>query len=211
MDAARQVRAWRSQYRKRVGTMESPCGIGSFMVNTKEVRDALPRIFREYDVLTLTDVPCGDWNWMQFVDLRGVDYVGLDAVPEIIGSNRHRFPGGVRFEVFNAVEEVPRRSDLILCRDFMFHLSNEFALKVICNFKASGSRLLLATSFDRIDVNRNLKVKGAIGWRQVNLNLAPFCLPCPLEVIQENESHACQGRILGLYDMTEWEPRDGDS
>jgi hypothetical protein len=46
----------------------------------------------------LCHMPCGDFNWMNLLNL-GVDYIGTDIVGELIAENRGRFGGeglGVR-------------------------------------------------------------------------------------------------------------------
>jgi len=191
------AQSWRDHYLRGPGELESVNGYGSFIENTQEIRRALASIFREYDVTTFTDCPCGDWNWMSQVDLSGIDYLGCDVVPEMIEDNRARHPQ-TQFQVLNLIREVPRKSDLILCRDFLFHLPNEWALQALANIRASGSGLLLATYFKGVD-NRDLPANGSIGWRQLNLRRPPFNFPRPRLWVQENDSHACQGRGLGLW------------
>jgi hypothetical protein len=47
-------------------------------------------------------------------------------------------------------------------------------------------------------------MNSSIGWRRINVEAAPFSLPRPDRVIQENSSHACRGRIVGLFDLEAW-------
>lgn len=197
-----QVKAWTKHYSKGPGDLETVNGYGSYLEHTGEIRSALPILFRRLGVQTFTDIPCGDWNWMSKVDLSGVDYLGCDLVPEMIQSNRERFPEH-RFEVLNLVTDVPRRSDLILCRDLLFHLSNEWALQALSNIWASGSGWLLATSFPMEDPNLDIQMDGCLRWRPINLCLPPFNLPPPVDHIQEDDSHACRGRIIGLWEVEE--------
>jgi len=179
---------------------ETLSGDGSSWENTKEIRQALPLIFIRRKIHTFTDIPCGDWNWMRHVDLSGVDYLGCDVVPEVIQSNRECFPEH-SFQVLNLVTEVPRRSDLILCRDLLFHLSNKWILQALANIRASQSEWLMSTSFPYLihGINRDITMENCIRWRPINLCLPPFSLPNPIEWVQENNSPACRGRIVGLW------------
>ena len=195
-----QVRAWRKHYQNGPGELETVNGYGSYLENTEEIRAALPRIFSKHEVQVFTDIPCGDMNWMGHVDLIGVDYLGCDLVPDMIEDNRAKYPH-LAFKVLNLVMDVPRRSDLILCRDLLFHLSDLWALRALANIKASGTRLLLATSFPEVEVNEDIQMDRCIRWRPINLCAPPFSLPEPIEVIQENETHACRGRIVGLWEV----------
>jgi len=203
MTHLQQTNAWRNQYRAGPGELESVSGYGSYLENTKEIREALPGIFTAYDIKTFTDIPCGDWNWMKEVDLGGIEYRGYDIVPEMILANQAKYGKleGITFGVRNIVEDSIPKSDLVMCRDLLFHLSNWWITKVLKNIKVSGSKLFLSTSFPNVKVNDPLEMGGSIGWRPINLCLPPFNLPKPIEFIQENNSHACRGRIVGLWNV----------
>jgi hypothetical protein len=149
----------------------------------------------------MLDIPCGDWNWMRTVNLKGVQYVGADIIPGLIQRNRLMFQDH-EFQVLDACRDTLPKVDLILCRDFLFHLPNAMALEVLRNFKRSGSTWVLLTSFPLVKENVNVAVvteDGLPPWRKTNLSIPPFNLHSPLEVIQENQSSACQGRIVGLF------------
>ena len=78
------------------------------------------------------------------------------------------------------------RADLIVCRDGLVHLSFADASAAIDNFRRSGSRYLLATTF--IDRGENEDVITG-GWRVLNLQAAPFHLPAPLALVDERCTH----------------------
>ena len=63
------------------GGTESASGPGSSVEETRVLRRVLPDILRDMSVRSMLDIPCGDFHWMQHVDLSGVDYVGADVVP----------------------------------------------------------------------------------------------------------------------------------
>jgi hypothetical protein len=69
------------------------------------------------------------------------------------------------------------------------HLTNQQAVTVIENFKKSGSKFLLTTSFTETKLNQELIVpKVGVGWRPLNLAIAPFNLGSPLQLINEQSS-----------------------
>ena len=68
-----QASCWAQQYKDLVGTVETPCGIGSTMEATGPIRDGLEQIISSFGLKSLTDIPCGDMNWMRHVNLTGVD------------------------------------------------------------------------------------------------------------------------------------------
>ena len=69
------------------GDSESRSGRGSTLGRTAVIRDALPALLEGVGARSMLDAACGDFNWMARVDLRGVRYVGVDVVPELIATN----------------------------------------------------------------------------------------------------------------------------
>lgn len=89
---------------------ESLAGENSSLERTRFIREALPRIWKEFDVHTILDVPCNDFNWMKAVDLSGVDYLGCDIVPELIQRNTERYQNAhVSFRCLDVMKEpIPK-------------------------------------------------------------------------------------------------------
>ena len=77
--------------RNKWGDSESLSGKGSNLEATEKIRSLLPQLFNELNVKTLLDVPCGDFNWMQHVDFKALDYLGGDIVPSLIESNNAKY------------------------------------------------------------------------------------------------------------------------
>ena len=50
---------------------ESVSGRGSDPAHTRSVTQQLPQVLRQLGVKSILDVPCGDFAWMQHVDLAG--------------------------------------------------------------------------------------------------------------------------------------------
>jgi hypothetical protein len=94
------------------------------------------------------------------------------------------------------------RADVILCRDCLVHLSDEAAFASIANFKASGSRFLLSTTFYAQDENR----RGSTGgWRALNLQRPPFAFPAPILLIPERQfepDRTYSDKSLGLWALS---------
>jgi hypothetical protein len=176
-------------------------GTGSTLSQTKIIRGAIPALFRKYHIKSLVDAPCGDFTWMKEVELDGINYIGVDIVDDLIEDNEHLYRNDhCRFISKDIATDKLPLSDLILCRDCFIHLSNSDIKRSIINFKLSGATYLLTTTFQNIDRNKNM-VTGR-GWRPVNLEIAPFNFPVPLEIINE-ESTEEDGRAgrksLGLW------------
>jgi len=152
---------------------------------TEGIRAALPRIFRDYDVKTFVDAPCGDWFWMRHVDLDGVDYIGLDISSELVDEIRAEFERpGVAFGHADVTSDPLPKADMLMCRDCLFHLKDWLRWDFYRNFLASGSSHLLST-INHVRENKRLGQNG--GFSAFNPMLPPFNLPAPLEMIHETD------------------------
>ncbi|NJD24008.1 MAG: glycosyltransferase [Betaproteobacteria bacterium] len=155
---------------------ESRSGGGSTLYQTRIIREELPALFRELGVKRVLDVPCGDWNWMKYVDLNGIDYTGGDVVDAIVQRDilKHE-TASVHFECLNIITGTLPKSDLIICRDCLVHLSFADGMAALQRFRESGATWLLTTTFVDRQSNEDL-YEGHI-WRPLNLELAPYNLP----------------------------------
>jgi hypothetical protein len=168
---------------KNCGTLESVSGLGSSKNITKVACKFIEDIIKNYNIASINDCPCGDLNWLQHINLTNVAYKGYDVVPDLIAeiSLQHKEK---EFFVFDAIKDVLPTADLILCRDFLFHLHHEESLKVLENFQKSKSKYLLTTTFS-ITSNTDLPANRNWGFTKVNLQLAPFNLKEPLVKVKE--------------------------
>jgi hypothetical protein len=66
---------------------ESRSGNGSELKNTIKLRSELPYLFVKYNIKSILDIPCGDFNWMKEVDLTNIEYKGADIVESLINLN----------------------------------------------------------------------------------------------------------------------------
>jgi hypothetical protein len=55
------------------GDRESRSGSASNLKSTERLRAELPALLRDLGVRSLLDIPCGDWVWMQHVDLSTIE------------------------------------------------------------------------------------------------------------------------------------------
>ncbi|HEX7999176.1 MAG TPA: hypothetical protein VF528_12370 [Pyrinomonadaceae bacterium] len=163
---------------------ESVSGTGSTIEQTEKLREALPKLLVELHVTRMLDAPCGDYHWMSQTRLPLERYVGADIVPQLIQQNIEKYGSeGRQFIVRNIIEDELPLVDLILCRDLFIHLRFKDIFRAIENFKKSGSKYLLTTTFPT-RTNKDLEFTG--GFRPVNLQAAPFNFPLPLKLINED-------------------------
>lgn len=179
---------------------DSASGTGSDLHQTRIIAGELPALLKALKASTMLDIPCGDFHWMQRVDLRGIDYTGADIVKEIIQKNTEKYArDGVRFQHLDLIKDKLPSVDLVFCRDSLVHLSFAdifLALDKLCN---SRSRYLLTTTFTGRKDNHDIRTGQ---WRVLNLEIAPFALPKPLTIINEGCTEgdgAYADKALGLW------------
>ncbi|MGE0009782.1 MAG: class I SAM-dependent methyltransferase [Candidatus Babeliales bacterium] len=167
------------------GSKESVSGPGSTLKETQKIRQEIPKLLKSYKVKVFLDAPCGDFNWLQHVDLSALDhYIGIDIVDDLITKNQSHFTDLKKsFFHANILTDVLPKADLIMCRDCLVHFPYEEIWTALRNFKSSGARYLLTTTFPGCLVNKDIPKVG--GWRPLNLEISPFNFPKPLALITE--------------------------
>ena len=162
---------------------DSRSGVGSNLDSTRVLREKLPAALRQLRTRVLLDVPCGDFTWMDRVDLTGIEYIGGDIVPSIVERNnmlhaRH----DRRFMSLDLTTDRLPDADVLLCRDCLVHLSYANIRAVLDNVARSSIRFLLTTSFP----GRNDNYDVADGdWRTLDFQSPPFSFPDPVLTIVE--------------------------
>ncbi|HSX11028.1 MAG TPA: class I SAM-dependent methyltransferase [Chlamydiales bacterium] len=166
---------------------DSRSGTGSDLIQTEVIRGALPALLKKYECKILVDAPCGDFYWMKYVDLPVEKYIGIDIVKPLVWQNQASFGNSICSFIFSDItNQIPPKGDLILCRDCLGHFSYADIAKAIRTFKKSGSTYLLTTCFTESE-HYMMNVEISTGeWRPLDLRLAPFYFPEPLEIINEN-------------------------
>jgi hypothetical protein len=181
-----------------------PCGDGSTYEVTANVRRFIEDTIEKYSIKSVSDAPCGDFSlWMYDVNYKDVTYVGYDLNGELTAQNAKRYLNK-KFIEFDIVEQILPKTDLIICRDCLFHLNLEEGTKVIENFKQSGSTYLMSTTFNLVLENielppENHKTSGIYGYREINLELSPYNLGTPLKIIDEWIEITKTLRQVGLW------------
>lgn len=186
------------------GNVESVSGPGSSVEQTKIIQQAISSIIKEYHIETVFDLPCGDFNWMRLVDLSNCTYVGADIIKPLITKNNEKYGcPNISFIHLDVTQDALPKCDLIICRDLLVHLSSEDIFKTLRNFKASGAKYLLTTTFLKMRSNTNIEIESG-GWRPLNLVNAPFYFPNPDLIINEKcteQNGSYNDKSLGLWKL----------
>lgn len=181
---------------------ESVSGFGSAIVQVKTVIEELPKIIKKFNIKTIFDIPCGDFNWFKEVDLTNNIYLGGDIVEDIVVRNNQKFKkDNISFVQFNMLEDIQESMELVFCRDCLVHLSIPDIWKALTNIKKSDSRYLITTTFTKEEKNKDI-ITG--GWRPLNFMKTPFNFPEPILVINENcteKDGVFSDKSLGMWEI----------
>jgi SAM-dependent methyltransferase len=178
------------------GNPDNPgSGAGSTLSVTSSVRRELPALLDRLDANVVLDLGCGDYTWMQGVEIRQ-RYVGADIVPSVIAHNQERYGSPTHsFVVADAVQDPLPDADVVLCREVLFHLSFDDIRSLLANVLASERRYLIATT-DRITMfNADIRTGD---YRPLDLERRPFRLGRPVTQIDDGE--LIGGRRLAVWD-----------
>ncbi|MBP2477464.1 SAM-dependent methyltransferase [Crossiella equi] len=186
------------------GSDDSVSGDGSALDQTAVLREELPKLLRRFGVRSLLDIPCGDFGWLATCELELDTYLGADIVEELIAANLakyYRHGGNRRFYTLDLTRDPLPRTDAVLCRDCLVHLSFEQIWQALDNLRRSGSRYLLATTFLELAHNEDISTGD---WRPLNLERPPFNLREPVAVLVENCTEgggAFADKALGVWEI----------
>lgn len=180
---------------------ESVSGRGSNLEQTAAIRLILPQLFKELEIKTLLDIPCGDFYWFKEMELE-LNYLGADIVPELIEKNKSLYANDhTFFAVLDATTDQVPKADLILCRDMLGHFTNYDVMRTLKNFRVSGSKYLLATTFPGRNPNQDIKTGQ---WRPIDLEALRYGLG-PAKILVNENCTESKGRFsdksLGLWEL----------
>jgi hypothetical protein len=179
---------------------DSVSGEGSGRSQTQQIERDLPLLLLELNVRTLLDIPCGDFGWMQRVDLPVAAYIGGDIVPELIAQNQAQYGSKQqRFVVLDLVKDPLPEADLLFCRDCLVHQSFADIFQALTNIQKGQITYLLTTTFPACEANEDI-ITG--DWRVLNLEKPPFHFPPPLRLLNEGCTEGgglFEDKSLGLW------------
>lgn len=181
---------------RRWGNVESVSGQGSGKEMTATLRENLPQLFEKLDVKSILDLPCGDFHWMQEVDLNGIHYHGGDIVPELISKNNSLYASqGRSFSVLDLMSSDLPAADLLIVRDCLVHLSFSDIEQALANIRRHSFKWILMTHFPYHSKNKNI-VTGE--WRFLNCCLPPVNMPAPKQLLDDFSE---AGKYLALWEV----------
>ena len=174
--------AFRTIYASNLWGASERSGAGASIDQARAVLAHLSTLIAQLEIQTLLDVPCGDFAWMQHLRA-GVRYIGGDVLPELAAANQRQWGGpGREFAAIDLLKDDLPPADLLLCRDCLVHLSFDDIAAALRNIRRSPCRWLLTTTFPQTAANEDILTGD---WRPLNLQAAPFLLPAPHLLLNE--------------------------
>jgi hypothetical protein len=201
---------FKHNYNFELANNRNPCGPGS---ETEKVIQAgtinfIDNIIKKYNINTINDCACGVFaHWACCLDLVNVKYVGYDINILPIERNRKEFPQHEFYELDIVNEDVPY-ADLVICRDILFHLPNDFVKSIINNIRKNTTKYFLATNHRWLQTNKELSQKeleNEVGFRFINLSIEPYNLNIPIEEHNEEVWRYYEGgnnRQISLWKLS---------
>ncbi|MGA8728199.1 MAG: class I SAM-dependent methyltransferase [Terracidiphilus sp.] len=176
---------------------ESASGTGSTILAARQVSNELPNLLDRIGAESLLDLGCGKYYWMRNVNFRQL-YIGADIVASVIEENQAKFQDDRhRFELLDGCVDPIPDADAVLCREVIFHLSFQDAMRLLRNIKRSNAKHFICTTDPAKKVNIDVP-SGA--WRDVNLEMEPYALGPPLATINDPVPDN-SGRVLGVWSI----------
>lgn len=167
-------------------------GSGSSIATTILYRDYLQKFLTTYNIKSVVDLGCGDWNFSQLIDWNGIFYLGIDVVDSVIEKNNSLFASeNIQFQNLDALSGSLPSADLLICKDVLQHLPNAEILRLIPEF--AKYKYCLIT--DNVDVIQNNVLYTS--YQPVNQDIAQFGLCRPIDLTKEPFSAA--GKVVLKY------------
>ena len=149
-------------------------GGGSSPQITVGYRKFLQKFLKDYNIKSVIDLGCGDWQFSKLIDWSGIEYLGLDCVKTIIKDNKKKFEdNNIKFEFSEAHSKIEETADLLIIKDVMIHWSNSEILNFYNELKKTNSfkYILITNQTSNQNINEDI-VTGQ--FHNIDINRAPF-------------------------------------
>lgn len=148
-------------------------GPGSNPDAVKNYVENLINTIKKYNIKTVLDYGCGDWQFSKFIDWENLvdSYVGVDIVDGLIDHhNKNYSTNKVKFEYLTNDWKFPK-VDLIICKDVLQHLPNDIANGLLDSFEQSSSYMLITNDVNKLNTTLDCDIGG---WRPLDLTASPY-------------------------------------
>jgi SAM-dependent methyltransferase len=169
-------RAFSDIYRNNVWGRGS--GAGSMPEYAQPYVVMLQRFLHDYEIKSVVDLGCGDWQFSRLIDWTDVNYLGLDVVDTVIDANTELFAtDSIGFQIATTGEPLPP-ADLVVCKDVLQHLPVAVVADHLVEFRHRYKHVLI-TNDVYPDSATNAEISPGSG-RAIRPDFQPFSEECTL-------------------------------
>lgn len=157
----------------------------------------LNMLLEGFAIESIADLPCLGAEALDVEELAIKRYLGVAKDREVALALQARFGSAKStYMAFDVTIDVLPKVDLILCWDYLCHLSPQEIRATLLQFKKSGATFLLMRHYPEVRENG----AGSFGGPQlINWMLPPYNFPEP--IIHIMESGRREVEVLALWDL----------
>lgn len=151
-------------------------GPGSTVEHTKEYVKLINQILQEPSpIKRIVDIGCGDWEFMQHVNLTGKEYIGIDVSKLIVDRNTQKFSKpNVSFLNLNPVFDDIPDGDIFFMKDVLQHLPDNHVDTILKKLIKKKGWALITNDGTRENTPKQISTGRH---RNLNVLLPPFNFP----------------------------------
>lgn len=163
----------------------SVSGSGSNENITKKYSSKLIQLLEKYNIKSIFDLPCGDFQWMhKIVKQKKIDYIGGDISSALIKNLKKKYKN-YKFLNFDIIQSSNFPvTDLIHIRDCFIHFSNSDIQKSFSNLKKNCKSKYIMISSHNSWLLKNYDIKTG-NFRILDLEKEPFELSQSIDKIKD--------------------------
>jgi len=174
-------------------------GEGSLPRHTRGYVQFLQGFLKEYNIRSVVDMGCGDWQFSRYVDWTGIHYRGFDLVKSIIEKNQKTFAKpNIEFVLYDGDFDALPQADLLIAKDVLQHLSQDNIMRFLPTLKRFRASLI-TNCINPHGATENKQIQDG-EFRYLDLRLSPFFLEA--QEVFEFTNH--RPRWLGPITKLRW-------
>lgn len=150
-------------------------GTGSKVDKTYHYRLWLTTFIKQNDIKSIVDFGCGDWTFTQYLDLKDIDYLGVDIYADLIKSNTLKY-GRDNIKFMHAdltlADSVLPKADLWIIKDVFQHWPNSYITDFLTRLREDKSyKYIIITNCSTDGPVSDIPIGG---FRRLNLKAEPL-------------------------------------
>lgn len=149
-------------------------GSGSSPFYTIDYRCFIDKFVRLNRINSIVDIGCGDWQFSRFLNLQGVNYLGIDVVPSVIAKNKELYRDkNVDFCLAPDEVSLIPGGDLLIMKDVLQHFPNAEIIKYSTLVFPKFKHCLITNSYEKLQSLVNTDISFG-EFRCLDLSSPPF-------------------------------------